>query len=320
MKLFFEDAQKIKETKQKRNFAYNFPMEINPKEIPVPQLHGYLLGAIGPRPIAFASTIDANGNPNLAPFSFFNVFSANPPVLIFSPARSGRTNTQKHTYENIREVPEVVINVVTHAMVHQMSLASTEYPKGVNEFTKAGFTALASSVVRPFRVKESPVQFECKVNQVIELGNGGGAGNLILCEVVKIHIDDQVVNAKGAIDQQKIDLVARMGGNWYCRAHGEALFEVDKPLTTLGIGVDAIPASIRESKILSANNLGQLGNVAHLPSDEEILEYSKRDEVASLLRDSKHQIDAAHSYAKKLLDQQQVKEAWMVLLSIEKHK
>ena len=320
MKLFFEDAQKIKETKQKRNFAYNFPMEINPKEIPVPQLHGYLLGAIGPRPIAFASTIDANGNPNLAPFSFFNVFSANPPVLIFSPARSGRTNTQKHTYENIREVPEVVINVVTHAMVHQMSLASTEYPKGVNEFTKAGFTALASSVVRPFRVKESPVQFECKVNQVIELGNGGGAGNLILCEVVKIHIDDQVVNAKGAIDQQKIDLVARMGGNWYCRAHGEALFEVDKPLTTLGIGVDAIPASIRESKILSANNLGQLGNVAHLPSDEEILEYSKRDEVASLLRDSKHQIDTAHLYAKKLLDQQQVKEAWMVLLSIEKHK
>ena len=175
-------------------------------------------------------------------------------------------------------------------------------------------------MVRPFRVKESPVQFECKVNQVIELGNGGGAGNLILCEVVKIHIDDQVVNAKGAIDQQKIDLVARMGGNWYCRAHGEALFEVDKPLTTLGIGVDAIPASIRESKILSANNLGQLGNVAHLPSDEEILEYSKRDEVASLLRDSKHQIDTAHLYAKKLLDQQQVKEAWMVLLSIEKHK
>jgi flavin reductase (DIM6/NTAB) family NADH-FMN oxidoreductase RutF len=317
VKLFCEGTQKGKETKQKRNFAVNFSMEINPKEIPVPQLHGYLLGAIGPRPIAFASTMDAKGNPNLAPFSFFNVFSANPPVLIFSPARSGRTNTQKHTYENIREVPEVVINVVTHAMVHQMSLASTEYPKGINEFAKAGFTPLPSSVVRPLRVKESPVQFECKVNQVIELGNSGGAGNLILCEVIKIHIDDEVLNAKGAIDQQKIDLVARMGGNWYCRAHGDALFEVDKPLTTLGIGVDAIPYSIRNSTVLSGNNLGQLGNVEHLPTEEEVHAYIHQEDVARILQEGKNNVEAVHVYAKKLLNEQRVKEAWMILLAIK---
>jgi flavin reductase (DIM6/NTAB) family NADH-FMN oxidoreductase RutF len=290
-------------------------MEINPKEIPVSQLHSYLLGAIGPRPIAFASTIDKEGNPNLAPFSFFNVFSANPPILIFSPARSGRTNTNKHTFENIREVPEVVINVVTYNMVHQMSLASSEYPKRVNEFTKAGFTPEPSVIVKPFRVKESPVQMECKVNEVVELGSGGGAGNLIISEVVKIHIQDDILNEKGIIDQKKIDLVARMGGNWYCRAHGDALFEVDKPLTTLGIGVDALPDKIRNSKILSGNNLGQLANVEHLPSEEEVMAYQKNTEIQHLLNHSENQEESIQSHAKKLLEDNRVKEAWLTLLS-----
>jgi flavin reductase (DIM6/NTAB) family NADH-FMN oxidoreductase RutF len=290
-------------------------MEINPKEIPVSQLHSYLLGAIGPRPIAFASTIDKEGNPNLAPFSFFNVFSANPPILIFSPARSGRTNTNKHTFENIREVPEVVINVVTYNMVHQMSLASSEYPKRVNEFTKAGFTPEPSVIVKPFRVKESPVQMECKVNEVVELGTGGGAGNLIIAEVVKIHIQDNILNEKGIIDQKKIDLVARMGGNWYCRAHGDALFEVDKPLTTLGIGVDALPDKIRNSKILSGNNLGQLANVEHLPSEEEVMAYQKNTEIQHLLTHSENQEESIQSHAKKLLEDNRVKEAWLTLLS-----
>ena len=290
-------------------------MEINPKEIPVSQLHSYLLGAIGPRPIAFASTIDKEGNPNLAPFSFFNVFSANPPILIFSPARSGRTNTNKHTFENIREVPEVVINVVTYNMVHQMSLASSEYPKSVNEFTKAGFTPEPSVIVKPFRVKESPVQMECKVNEVVELGTGGGAGNLIIAEVVKIHIQDNILNEKGIIDQKKIDLVARMGGNWYCRAHGDALFEVDKPLTTLGIGVDALPDKIRNSKILSGNNLGQLANVEHLPSEEEVMAYHKNTEIQLLLTHSENQEESIQKHTKKLLEDNRVKEAWLTLLS-----
>ena len=232
-------------------------MEIDPKELKIPQLHSLLLGSVGPRPIAFASTIDALGNPNLAPFSFFNVFSANPPILIFSPARSGRTNTNKHTFENVKEVAEVVINIVNYQMVHQMSLASSEYPKGTDEFIKSGLTPVVSKTVKPFRVKESPVQLECKVNQIVELGTGGGAGNLIICEVLWMHVNDSVLNQNGSIDQQKIDLVSRMGGNWYCRAHGEALFEIEKPLTVLGVGVDAIPDFIKNSRFLEPNDLGQ---------------------------------------------------------------
>lgn len=281
-------------------------MEVNPKETKTPQLHAYLLGAVGPRPIAFASTIDKDGNPNLAPFSFFNVFSANPPILIFSPAKSGRTGANKHTFENIKEVPEVVINIVTYDIVHQASLASSEYPKGVNEFVKAGFTPLGSKLVKPFRVKESPVQMECKVNEVVELGPHGGAGNLIICELVWMHIDDDVLNEKGAIDQQKIDLVARMGGNWYCRAHGDALFEIEKPLTTLGVGIDSLPEHIRNSKVLTGNNLGQLGNVETLPTGEEIAAYHAGKPKLSE--------EEKHTAAKKLLEQNKVKEAWMELL------
>ena len=246
-------------------------VSIDPKDLPVQKLHQYLLGAIGPRPIAFASTVDAEGKPNLAPFSFFNVFSANPPILIFSPARSGRTNTTKDTYNNVKIVPEVVINVVNYDIVHQMSLASSPYAPGVNEFEKAGFTPVASDTIRPFRVKESPVQMECKVLEVKELGQNGGAGNLVICEVLKIHISESVLDEKGMIDQEKIDLVSRMGGNWYCRANGESLFEVDKPLTTIGIGVDALPAKIKMCKELTGNDFGILGNLQSVPNNEEMI-------------------------------------------------
>jgi flavin reductase (DIM6/NTAB) family NADH-FMN oxidoreductase RutF len=243
---------------------------IDPKELETGKFHGLLLGAVAPRPIAFASTIDADGRPNLAPFSFFNVFSANPPIAIFSPARRVRGNTTKHTLHNVEAVKEVVINVVNYDMVQQMNLASTEYPDGVNEFEKAGLTAVASDLVRPFRVKESPVQLECKVREVIKLGDEGGAGNLIVAEIVRMHISEDVLDENGNIDPNKIDLVARMGGDWYCRASGDALFEIAKPGRDHGMGVDAIPEHIRESHVLTGNDLGLLGSVAALPSRERV--------------------------------------------------
>jgi flavin reductase (DIM6/NTAB) family NADH-FMN oxidoreductase RutF len=293
-------------------------LSINPQDISIPKLHHYLLGAVGPRPICFASTIDENGNPNLAPFSFFNVFSANPPIAVFSPARSGRTGEQKDTYKNIKQVPEVVINIVNYDMVHQMSLASSPYPHGVDEFVKSGFTKVASDLVKPFRVKESPVQMECKVKEVIELGEGGGAGNLVICEVVKIHISEDVLDSNQMIDQEKIDLVARMGGNWYCRADKNSMFEIEKPLTTIGIGVDTIPSDIRNSTILSGNNLGQLGNVEELPNETDVNEY-KLIELSELFL--QHENNASelekqlHLRAKQLLEEGKTQEAWMTLLS-----
>lgn len=247
-------------------------LSITPEELTIPKLHQLLLGSVGPRPICFASTVDANGTRNLAPFSFFNVFSANPPILVFSPARSGRTGESKHTHDNVKEVPEVVINVVTYDMVHQMSLASSPYAKGVDEFIKSGFTPINSDLVKPARVKESPVQLECKVNEVVELGPNGGAGNLVICQVLKLHIDESKLNEHGQIDQTKIDLVARMGGDWYCRAHGSALFELVKPLTNCGIGVDALPAHIRLSEYLTGNDLGKLGNIEELPDESWMME------------------------------------------------
>ncbi|NUM51146.1 MAG: flavin reductase family protein [Flavobacteriales bacterium] len=293
-------------------------IEINPNATPIPQLHAYLLGAVGPRPIAFASTIDENGNVNLAPFSFFNVFSANPPILIFSPARSGRTNTTKHTYDNVKVIPEVVINIVNHSMVHQVSLASAEYPKGVSEFEKSGFTPLESKKIKPFRVKESPVQIECKVNQVIELGTEGGAGNLIICEVLLLHINEEILNESRMIDPHKIDLVARMGGNWYCRASGNALFEIDKPLSKIGIGVDAIPAEIKNSAILTGNHLGQLGNVEKLPTQTEVEEYKKQQELFfQELKDSTNAKEEVHRKATVLLNLNRVEEAWKLLLALK---
>ncbi|HEX7414874.1 MAG TPA: flavin reductase family protein [Bacteroidia bacterium] len=281
---------------------------VSAKDTSQQQFHGFLLGAIGPRPIAFASTIDKEGRPNLAPFSFFNVFSSNPPIAIFSPARSGRDGINKHTLDNVKEVPEVVLNVVNYNMVQQMSLTSSPYTKGVDEFEKAGFIKLASQQIKPFRVAEAPVTMECKVNQVIELGQSGGAGNLVVCEVLLIHVKEEVLDEQGKIDTQKIDLVARMGGNWYCRAHGDALFEVAKPITTLGIGVDAIPVEIRNSKVLSGNNLGQLGNVEHLPTAEEISAYKNS------LNKRFANAEECHQFAKTLLDVNKVNEAWKVLL------
>jgi flavin reductase (DIM6/NTAB) family NADH-FMN oxidoreductase RutF len=303
----------------KVTFAFQFnKMIVDPKITPIPKLHGYLLGAIGPRPIAFASTIDKDGNPNLSPFSFFNVFSANPPIAIFSPARRGRDNTTKHTYENVKAHGEVVINVVTHAMVEQMSLSSTEYPLGTNEFTKSGFTPLESTLVKPFRVKESPVQFECKVKEVVELGTEGGAGNLVICEVVLIHVDEAVLDESGKIDQTKIDLVGRMGGNFYVRAHGEALFEVAKPLQSMGIGVDQIPIDIRTSSTLTGNNLGQLGNVESLPNETDVNDF-KLTELADIFVELEDDVIALekklHEKAKEYLSEGKVDEAWKTLLS-----
>ena len=290
-------------------------ISIEPKEIAVAKLHGYLLGAIGPRPIAFASTVDADGNPNLSPFSFFNVFSANPPILIFSPARRVRDNTVKHTLLNAEATREVVINIVNFDIVQQASLSSTEYPDGVNEFIKSGLTALPSDLVRPFRVAESPVQFECKVNEIIKLGTEGGAGNLIICEVVKLHIDEKVVDENGAIDQHKIDLVSRMGGNWYSRAN-KGLFEVPKPLTTLGIGVDAIPEFIKKSPYFDGNDLGILGNIEALPSKEEIDIFVKENFSVKGALSSDDQ-ETVHRKAKAYIDQEEVLSAWKVLLAFQ---
>ena len=243
-----------------------------PKELSVQKLHGILLSAVAPRPIAFASTIDADGKPNLSPFSFFNVFSANPPILVFSPARRVSNNTTKHTLENVKQIKECVINVVNYDLVQQASLSSTEYPEGVNEFEKAGLTMVKSDLVKPFRVGESPVHFECKVNEVIGLGENGGAGNLVICEVVKVHITEEVLNADETINQEALDLVARAGGSYYTRAN-KGFFEIPKPLRTLGIGVDALPESVRNSMILTGNDLGMLGNVESLPNKKSVEQF-----------------------------------------------
>ncbi|WP_016988594.1 flavin reductase family protein [Flavobacterium sp. ACAM 123] len=286
---------------------------IDPKSIETAKLQGYLQGSVGPRPIAFASTVDKNGTPNLSPFSYFNVFSANPPILVFSPARRVRDNSIKHTLINCEATGEVVINVVNFDMVQQTSLASTEYGDGVNEFLKAGFTAVPSDVVKPYRVKESPVQFECKVNQIIPLGSEGGAGNLILCEVVRIHINEAVLDAKGAIDQHKIDLVSRLGGSWYSRSN-QGLFEVPKPLSTLGIGVDVIPDRIKKSLIFDGNDLGKLGNIEALPTPEEVSIFVKQNFSVKGVLSSDDQ-DKLHVEAKKYLDENDVLSAWKVLLA-----
>jgi flavin reductase (DIM6/NTAB) family NADH-FMN oxidoreductase RutF len=293
-------------------------ISFTPKELTVAKMHHYLLGAIGPRPIAFASTIDGNGQANLAPFSFFNVFSANPPILIFSPARSGRTNTTKDTYNNVKAHPEVVINVVNFDIVEQMSLASSPYPAGESEFVKSGLTPIPSDLVKPFRVKESPVQFECKVNQVIELGTEGGAGNLIICEVVKFHIDESYLDENQLIDQQKIDLVARMGGNWYCRANEHAMFELEKPITTCGVGYDQLPQDFLQSDVLSKNLLARLAGIEEIPNETDVNEYKLMelsDLFLSLDGQPKELELALHKRAKILLEQNNLKDAWLTLLS-----
>lgn len=292
-------------------------ISVDLKELDGRTAHGHLLGAVGPRPIALASTMDTDGNPNLSPFSFFNVFSSNPPTLIFSPARRVRDNTTKHTLHNAEATREVVINVVNYDMVQQTSLSSTEYGDGVNEFTKSGFTPIESDVVKPFRVKESPAQFECKVKDIIALGDQGGAGNLIICEVVRMHIHEDILDENGRISMHKIDLVARMGGDFYCRANGEALFEVEKPLTTLGIGVDQIPKRIRQSTYFDGNDLGKLGNIEKLPTDAELAEFAQHWKVKEIFEKSDNGMEVhekLHQYAKELLDENKTAKAWKALL------
>jgi flavin reductase (DIM6/NTAB) family NADH-FMN oxidoreductase RutF len=291
---------------------------INISDLSPVQLQNYLHYAIAPRPICLASTIDKAGNVNLSPFSFFNLFSTNPPVCIFSPSRRVRDNSTKHTLENIREVPECVINIVNYHMVQQTSLSSVEYPQGVNEFIKSGLTQLPSQLVKPPCVAESYVQLECVVNEVIELGQSHGAGNLILAEIKLMHIDDAVLDNEGRIDQVKMDLVARLGGDWYCRVTSDNLFKVAKPNIKIGIGIDALPYAIRNSKVLTGNNLGQLGNLETLPSDEAIEAFALIPEIKEVLDatigDSQTRELQLHLKAKQLLNEERVEEALMALL------
>jgi len=293
-------------------------LTIDTSETKNPKLHHYLLGAVGPRPICFASTIDKDGNRNLAPFSFFNVFSSNPPIAVFSPARSGRTGIQKDTYNNVKEVPEVVINIVNYNMVHQMSLTSSPYEPGEDEFIKSGLTPVESEVIKPWRVKESPVQMECKVNEVIELGDNGGAGNLIVCEILKIHINESILDENEVIDQKKIDLVARMGGNWYCRADENSMFEIAKPITTLGIGVDAIPEEVKNSSVFSFNDIGQLGGIEQFPNETDVNDYKLielSDLFVELEGDQKKLELELHKLAKQLLKENKLEDAWKTILA-----
>ena len=278
-------------------------LTINPKEVSVAVLHGYLQGSIAPRPIAFASTIDKDGNVNLSPFSFFNVFGTNPPTLIFSPNRRVRDGSQKHTLENVLELDEVVINMVDFAMVEQMSLASCEYEKGINEFIKGGFTEEPSIMVKPPRVKESKAAFECKVKQVIQMSEEGGSPNLVICEVVLAHFSEDILDKNGKIDQTKTDWVARLGGDWYVRASGDALFEVAKPSIHKGIGVDAIPDFIKNDSSFSGNDLGRLGNIENLPSKDEIDDFILHNPNANF-----------KEMGKEYLTHGKIKEAWMALL------
>lgn len=286
---------------------------LDPKKLSPVETQAYLQGAVGPRPIAFASTIDADGNANLSPFSFFNLFSSNPPIMIFSPARRVRNNTVKHTLINAQDTKEVVINVVNYDLVQQTSLSSTEYADGVDEFVKSGLTKVKSEVVKPFRVAESPVQFECKVNDIVALGSEGGAGNLVICEVVRIHISEDILDDNGKIDQHKIDLVARMGGNWYSRAN-QGMFEVEKPLSTLGIGVDNIPDFIRKKTIFAGNDFGVLGNVETLPTTNDIEDFlANNQEIAENIKQKN--TEKLDQIAKQFLAENKALDAWKVLLA-----
>ena len=293
-------------------------MTLNCDDLSPMQLQNYLQYAIAPRPICLASTIDAAGNVNLSPFSFFNLFSTAPPICVFSPARRVRDNTTKHTLENVKEVGECVINIVNYAMVQQTSLSSTEYDKEVNEFDKAGFTMEASQMVRPPRVAEAPVQLECVVNQIIPLGDKNGAGNLILAEIKLIHIKEEILDSEGKIDQEKIDLVARLGGNWYSRVTPESLFTVPKPLTTLGIGVSALPLSVRNSKVLTGNDLGLLGNLEALPAEKLVSEMlwnaNVKDILDSTIGDATNRERELHEFAKQLIAYGKIEDALKVLL------
>lgn len=291
-------------------------MTINLPDLKPAEKQYYLQHVIAPRPVCFASTVDKEGNINLSPFSFFNLFSSNPPIVVFSPSRRVRDNTTKHTLENVLQVPEVVINIVTFDMVQQVSLASCEYPKGVNEFIKAGFTPEPATLVKPPMVKESKVKLECRVQEVKSLGDVPGAGNLVICEVLRMHIDDALLSADGKMDQRKINHIARLGGDWYCVVNEQNLFQVEKPNTQLGIGLDALPASIRLSRILTGNHLGQLANVHDLPVIEPSFDDGHLKQIIQYYSTNPEEMEKElHGYAKKLLDEGKVKDAWQVLLA-----
>jgi flavin reductase (DIM6/NTAB) family NADH-FMN oxidoreductase RutF len=291
-------------------------MQFDLNDLSTAEKQYYLQHVVAPRPICFASTINKQGQVNLSPFSFFNMFSSNPPVVIFSPARRVRNNTTKHSLHNVQEVPEVVINIVTYDMVQQVSLASCEYPEAVNEFTKAGFTEEPATLVRPPMVKESKVKMECRVLEIKSLGTEGGAGNLVICEVLRLHIDDALLDENKKLDQRKIQHVARLGGNWYCKVDESNLFEVEKPNVQLGIGVDALPANIRLSRILSGNNLGQLANVSEMPAIDPAFSDDHLKQIIQYYSVSPDEMETElHHYAKILLDQGNVQAAWQVLLA-----
>lgn len=280
-------------------------------------VQNYLQHAIAPRPICFASTMDTNGDVNLSPFSFFNLFSSNPPIIIFSPARRVRDNTTKHTLQNVSVLPEVVINIVDYDMVQQTSLASCEFDKGVNEFTKAGFTMQEATVVQPPMVKESKIKLECKVIEIKPLGTEGGAGNLVICEVLVMHIDAAVLDENGRIDQRKMNHVARLGGDWYCKVDEQSLFKVAKPNTQLGIGIDALPDAIRKSTILAGNQLAQLANVTEIPFVDPTFNDDQLKNIIQYYSINPSDMETElHAYAKTLLLQDKVHEAWQVLLAL----
>lgn len=290
-------------------------LTIDPQNIATADLHQHMVAAIAPRPIAFVSTISGDGIANLAPYSFFNAFSSNPPIVVFSSNRKVRGNTTKDTLRNVEETGECVINIVNYNIVYQMSLTSVEYPSNISEFEKAGLTPIASDIVKAFRVKESPVQMECKVREIIKLGDQGGAGNLIICNVVRMHISEDILNEKGKIDPFKADLVARLGRHYYCRANGDAIFELPQPVDKIGMGVNMLPASIRLSNVLTGNNLAQLASEISMPTEEECEEVKTDERVINILAGNSQDRDFhLHTYAKELLDKKEVLKAWKVLL------
>lgn len=284
-------------------------IEVHPQDYPYYKLDKLMLGGVTPRPIALASTIDKDGNRNLSPFSCFNTFGVNPSTLVFSPSRRGTDNSTKHTFENLKEIPEVVINAVTYSMVQQTSLSSTVYPRGVDEFVKAGFTPVESVSVRPFRVKESPFQMECRVRDIIETSGQPGSANLVICEVITLHIDESIMDESGVIDPHKLDIVGRLGANNYVRASGDAVFQVQKPLTTIGIGVDALPESVRFSKVLTGNDLGQLGNLELFPDEQMLQNQVLPEELKNA------SVEVVHAYAQKMIARNQIEEALHLLVA-----
>jgi len=284
---------------------------LDPQELSPSVFHGWLLGAVVPRPIALASTQDSRGNVNLSPFSFFNCFGANPPIVVFSPARRGRDKTTKHTYENLLAVPEVVIHIVNYAIVQQVSLASTDYPREVNEFRKAGFTEEPSLRVRPPRVREAPVAMECEVLQILPTGEGGGAGNLVICKVLLMHVKEDVIGENGRIDPFRLDAVARLGQDWYCRVTGESIFSVPRPTETIGIGIDQLPTPIRQSDVLTGNDLARLALVERIPEADPDF---RVDRLTEALAEGQRSV---HKLAQELINAGRYDAAWQVLLRVQ---